>query len=168
MGNLLAEQPNVKRLLNDVATVAQSLWDRGWSERNAGNISVLLPQNMGDTHLSDEIPLEKPFANLEGKCFYMTGTGKRMQDIARSPIDNGLFVQISESGKSFRTCIQNHKVEPTSELPSHLGIHNMLAARGTGETVVLHTHATEVIALTQYSKIKSTGDLTRIIWSMHP
>ena len=168
MENLFAEQDTIEQLLNDVATIAQALWERGWSERNAGNISLLLPDVLKDTRLSEETPLEKPFPNLEGKCFYMTGTGKRMHDIARSPLNNGLLVQIGESGKCFRAYKQNPAVKPTSELSSHLGIHNMISGRGTDETVVLHTHATEVIALTQYSKIKSSDDVTRIVWGMHP
>ena len=171
MKTLFADPKEIKSILNDVQKVAAILWQRGWSEKNAGNISVRLPQTIDIDNIThgNKAPLDVPLPALKNTCFYMTGTVKRMQDVADSAIDNGLFVQIDPSGTACHIIkISGNELNPTSELPSHLGIHHMIAERHTGETVVVHTHATEIIALTQYDKIKSTASLNRILWSMHP
>lgn len=171
MSNLFSQQKQIDAILNDVKRVAELLFQKGWSEKNAGNISIKLPDVVAPEFLSQsqELPLDKPLPGLKNKCFYMTGTGKRMQDLAISATDNGLFIQINETGNGYKIIKDTNKqVNPTSEFPSHLGVHNMIAERGTSENIVMHTHATEIIALTQYPPIKSTDALNKILWGMHP
>lgn len=168
---MFAKEKELNKILKNIERVASMLWQRGWSEKNAGNISVKLPDSIPKKIYLNYIEnkLEKPLELLKNACFYMTGTGKRMQDIGESALNNGLFIQISNNGSSYYAVKQSSEnIEPTSELFSHLGIHNMIAERGSKEIVVMHTHATEIIALTQYSKIKSTADLNKILWGMHP
>lgn len=169
--NFFTKQNEIDSILSNVSLVAGILFQKGWSEKNAGNISIKLPDVILDYMIpaNAEQKLSIPFPALAGKCFYMTGTGKRMQDISVSATDNGLFIQINESGDGY-TIVKatNKEVRPTSEFPSHLGIHNMIAERGSAETIVMHTHATEIIALTQHPSIKSTDALNKILWGMHP
>ena len=169
--NIFSKQNEVNAILFDVQRVAEILFQKGWSEKNAGNITVKLPDaiDFSKINMPDENKFAISFPALKGKCFYMTGTGKRMQDIADSATDNGLFIQINESGNGYYIVKATQKeVKPTSEFPSHLGIHNMIAERGSTETIVMHTHATEVIALTQNPAIKSSESLNKILWGMHP
>lgn len=169
--NLFPKQNLVNSILADVQKAADLLFQKGWSEKNAGNISVKLPDSLlGDVlHNYAETPLEVELPMLKNACFYMTGTGKRMQDLAGSALDNGLFVQVNSSGSGYFAVKQTENiVKPTSELASHLGIHNMIAERNLPETVVMHTHATEMIVLTQHSQMKSTKALNKILWGMHP
>jgi rhamnulose-1-phosphate aldolase len=171
MKTIFSKQDKIDGILEEVKNIAGILWERGWSEKNAGNISVLLPDRIQLSELSgsDEYKLKNSFPALKQQCFYMTATGKRMQDVAKSPTRNGLFVQLNKSGDGYLIVRQtSNTIQPTSEFLSHLGIHNMIAERRTGETVVMHTHATEIIALTQYSKIKNSEDLNRILLGMHP
>jgi rhamnulose-1-phosphate aldolase len=158
-------------VLMEIRDVAGYIWERGWSEKNAGNISVLLPLSMKIAIRSDleKIRLEKPLYAIAGKSFYVTGTGKRMRDIARSPLDNGLFVLISSAGDGYYTWKETDSdIHPTSELISHLGIHNIIAERGSSEKAVVHTHATEIIALSQYPGISGSDQLNAILWGIHP
>ncbi len=168
---MFVKEQEIKDILKKVERVASMLWQRGWSEKNAGNISIKLPDAIS-THSLDNYEynmLEKTLESIKNKCFFVTGTGKRMQDIGESALDNGLFIQINDKGNGYYTIKQSKKdIRPTSELVSHLGIHNMIAQRGSAETIVMHTHATEIIALTQYSKIKSSYNLNKILWGMHP
>ncbi len=171
MKTIFSKQDKIDGILEEVKNIAGILWERGWSEKNAGNISIVLPETIQTSELSGchENKLERTFPGLKQKCFYMTATGKRMQDIAKSPTNNGLFVQLNNSGNAYRMIRETPgNIQPTSEFPTHLGIHNMIADRGTGETVVMHTHATEIIALTQYANIKNSEDLNRILLGMHP
>jgi rhamnulose-1-phosphate aldolase len=49
-----------------------------------------------------------------------------------------------------------------------LGIHQLIAKRGSNEKVILHTHASELVALTQHPAIKDADTINRILWGMHP
>jgi rhamnulose-1-phosphate aldolase len=57
---------------------------------------------------------------------------------------------------------------PTSELPSHLKIHSILKHAGGTDKTVLHTHPTELIALTHLSDLPKGKDFTTRLWSMLP
>jgi rhamnulose-1-phosphate aldolase len=44
----------------------------------------------------------------------------------------------------------------------------MIAERGSIEKVVLHTHATELVALTQAKEFCNKDSLNKLLWGMHP
>jgi rhamnulose-1-phosphate aldolase len=168
---IFVQYKEINCLVNAVAEIAGFLWQRGWSEKNAGNISVRMPAQLRDEIISqgDEQLLDSPVTHLRDKCFFITGTGTRMRDVAREPLDNGLFIRINERGDGyFPATVADAAVKPSSELLSHLSIHDLIAQRRTAETVVIHTHATELIALTHWDKIQNSDDLNTIIWGMHP
>lgn len=157
-----------------IADVAGLLWQKGWAERNAGNISVRLD----DESMKQSVPegkhrfhlLHKPCSALAGKLFLVTGTNTRMRDVATSPHENILLIRISDDGKEFSVILPAGETSlmPTSELASHLGIHEMLIKRRPGHRVVMHTHATELIALTQIRELCNGPAINRILLGMHP
>jgi len=168
---LISDNPKIHNELARIAEIAGYLWQRNWAEANGGNISVNL------THLADNEILELPATageslaedvpEIAGNIFYVTGTGKRMRDVAKSPLDFGALIRITADGKRFEI-ISEKAVKPTSELPSHLSIHNFLKARGNNKSVVLHTHPTELIALTHCKPFLDPAHLTRTLWAMIP
>ncbi|MBE0637357.1 MAG: rhamnulose-1-phosphate aldolase [Bacteroidales bacterium] len=158
--------------LNRIAEVAGFLWQRGWAEANGGNISVNLTQLLSRTDMSmpepeKAIELAESLPGLAGNFFYVTGAGQRMRDIARSPLDFGAIIRINKDGKQFEIASEK-SVKPTSELPSHLSIHNFLKAKGNHKSVVLHTHPTELIALTHCPPFDDAEKLSLMLWSMIP
>lgn len=109
------------------AEVAGYLWQNGWAERNGGNITVNI------THLVDDEIRQLPamsevksigvmLPQLKGCYFYCKGTGKRMRDLARWPMQNGSIIRILDDCASY-VIIADEVVMPTSELPSHLSVH---------------------------------------------
>jgi len=168
----LRNNSDVQTELTRIAEIAGYLWQRGWAEANGGNISVNL------THLANKNILELPaitagealsedVPEIANNLFYVTGTGKRMRDVAKSPLEFGAIIRITADGKRFEI-VSEKAIKPTSELPSHLSIHNFLKARGNNKSVVLHTHPTELIALTHCKPFLDSRHLTRILWSMIP
>ncbi len=171
MRNYFENNTEIEKLLNEVSEVAGYLWERGWAEKNAGNISVCLPDRIADevSLYSEELKSSQSIPDLKGLCFYVTGTGKCMRDIAKSALENGVFIQINEDGSAYYVIDPRQKNnKPTSELSTHFGIHRIIAHRRTGQKVVLHTHATELITLTQNKSIKTSRLLNTILWGMHP
>lgn len=158
--------------LDKITEVAKYLWDKGWAEYNGGNISVNLTNSVSSNFRNREplsLKRELPLAldNLANNLFYVTGTGKRMRDVARNPWDNGAMIRISGDGRYYEI-IYREEVTPTSELISHLYIHNFLKGLGRDCKVVLHTHPIELVALTHIDKWLDSDALTRMLWSMIP
>ncbi len=112
------------------------------------------------------------FRSLAGSCFLATGTGKRMRDISRDPEHQVLLFQISNTGEQYQVLSPEpdllNDLKPTSELASHLSIHQYLLQHHPAKKAVVHTHPDDIIALTHLPEGKETESLTRIIWGMHP
>jgi rhamnulose-1-phosphate aldolase len=163
------------QLMNEiekVAEVAGYLWTNGWAERNGGNISLNLTDIVGDEvktlpALCESVKLEEPMTHLAGNIFYVTGTGKRMRYVAKDPFKNGSIIRIAQDGASY-DIIATEPIAPTSELPSHLLMHNYLKGIGRNNKVVLHTHPTELIGMTHCRPFLNSTKITRTLWSMIP
>ena len=83
---------------------------------------------------------------LKGCYFFCKGTGKRMRDLARWPMDNGSIIRILDDCASY-VIIADNPVMPTSELPSHLSVHARLIEKGSNYKATVHTHPIELIAM---------------------
>lgn len=155
-----------------IAEVAGYLWTKGWAERNGGNISVNVTSLLSDEErslpaLTPAKPLPERMAALSGHVFYVTGTGKRMRYVAQAPFENGALIRVSADGSSYEL-IAEQPILPTSELPSHLMMHNYLRAQGRDNRVVLHTHPTDLIGMTHCRRFLDSDVLTHLLWSMIP
>jgi rhamnulose-1-phosphate aldolase len=175
MTNFLKQNKELKRVLREIAEVAGYLWQRGWAERNAGNISVnindLLQTNIPDFSSFPFFALPVAYPKLANGNFFVTGTGKRMRDLASKPMRNALIIKLNSEADGYWIISKKPEVDnlmPTSELPTHLGIHQMIAERGSSEKVVMHTHATELVTLTQASEFCNQDALNTLLWGMHP
>ncbi|MDP4208703.1 MAG: rhamnulose-1-phosphate aldolase [Bacteroidota bacterium] len=175
--NTIFDNKQLQEKIHDVAELADYLWQKGWAERNAGNISINLCDILKDVTVTDlekypEFKLKKALPGLKGGFFFVTGTGKRMRDLARNPLLNACVIRISDKGDSYRIISQNdinfYELRPTSELPTHLGIHEQMVKNGSKNRVIVHTHPNELIALSHSPMYKSEDVLNRILWGMHP
>ena len=162
-----------EKIIDGISNISEYIWQRGWSERNAGNISVNLSNlNEGFETLPGKIPLSDCYGNLGGKYFLITVAGSRMRDIHHNPLENIMVIKISDDGKSYSKTVyggkNREKEEPTSELATHLAVHSLIMEKGGNERVVLHAHVTELIALTQIKEFCDEERLNMLLWSMHP
>lgn len=176
MKKLITQNKQIKKTILQVSEVAQYLWQKGWAERNAGNISVninhLIKNEIEDLSEYPKFELPEKYPELANYFFFVTGTGKRMRDLAKSPLKNALIIKISEDANSYYLLSKNKQKEngfmPTSELPTHLSIHQQLNKQERKEKVILHAHALELIALTHSPEVKSKENINHIVWGMHP
>ncbi len=176
MKDILNSGTKIEQIVDNISDVAAMLWQRGWSERNAGNITVnitdLISARAGI--IPEEYPKYKLISccsQLGGSWFLSTGTGGRMRDLARMPENNILIIYIDKDGETYRLISGKGNINrpmPTSELPTHLKIHRMIKQRNSDEKVVLHTHASELIALTQLKEYCDEDKINKILWGMHP
>jgi rhamnulose-1-phosphate aldolase len=117
--------------------------------------------------IAPPVSLPEAMTALAGHIFYVTGTGKRMRYVAQEPFENGSLIRIAADGLSFEI-IAEKVIAPTSELPSHLMMHNYLRAKGRDNKVVLHTHPTDLIGMTHCKPFMQSEVITRLLWSMIP
>jgi rhamnulose-1-phosphate aldolase len=173
---LINNNPALKTVIFEVAEIAEYLWQRGWAERNAGNISVNISELIAeDLEKLDDysfFELTNNYPELSGKYFFVSGTGKRMRDLAREPLKNALLIRLNKQGDGYwiiarkKDAVVNFR--PTSELPTHLGIHQLIQQRASSEKVVIHTHANELVAITQIREFCNKERLNKLLWGMHP
>jgi rhamnulose-1-phosphate aldolase len=163
----------MKKITDDVSAVAGWLWQRGWAERNAGNISVRLTEDEMASFPDDQqvlLPLPKRCETLTGFHFLFTATNTRMRDVAAWPLETLLIIRINDDGTGYRILSPPGETDlrPTSEIQAHLCIHEMLSQKRPDHRVVMHTHVTELIALTQIREFCDEQRLNTILLGMHP
>ena len=162
----------LEKEIQKVAEVAGYLWQKGWAERNGGNITVNVTEFVDDElralpALSEPLQIGTTLPHLRGCYFYCKGTGKRMRDLARWPMQNGSIIRILDDCASY-VIIADEPVRPTSELPSHLSIHDYLISTGSTYKASLHTHPIELVAMSHSKAFLGKDVLTRLLWSMIP
>ena len=170
--NLLIQYPALKAEIDKVAEVAGYLWEKGWAERNGGNITINITEFVDDEMralpaLSEPLPIGKTLPHMEGCWFYCKGTGRRMRDLAREPMENGSIIRILPDCERYEI-VADRIIAPTSELPSHLAVHDYLLAKNSPYRASLHTHPIELVALTHNKKWLEKDAATKMLWSMIP
>ena len=168
MQSVLENRPALKAAVDQVAEVAGYLWQKGWAERNGGNITINITEYVDEAMkalpaIDAPRSIGKTLPHLKGCWFYCKGTGKRMRDLAREPMANGSIIRILGY-----EIVADAVVAPTSELPSHLAVHDYLLAKGSPYRASLHTHPIELVALTHSKKWMEKDVATRMLWSMIP
>ncbi len=172
MKSILEGREALKKAVGDVAEVAGYLWQKGWAERNGGNITVNITEQVDDAiralpAISPVYQIGTTLPHLKGCYFYCKGTQMRMRDLARWPMDNGSIIRILDNCASY-VIIADNPVKPTSELPSHLAVHDYLLAKGSPYRASLHTHPIELVALTHNKTFMEKDVATKMLWSMIP
>lgn len=172
MKSILDKRPGLSAAVWQVAETAGYLWQKGWAERNGGNITVNITEYVDDEiralpAISEPVSIGLKLLYLKGCWFYCKGTQKRMRDLARDPMANGSIIRILDDCSSYEI-VADHPVKPTSELPSHLSVHNYLLRKGSPYRASLHTHPIELVAMTHSRKFMEKDVATKLLWSMIP
>ena len=172
MKSILEGRPALKAEIYKIAEVAGYLWQNGWAERNGGNITVNVTDLVDDEirqlpAISDVKQIGVTLPALKGCYFYCKGTGKRMRDLARWPMDNGSVIRILDDCASY-VIIADNPVMPTSELPSHLTVHAHQIEIGSPYKATVHTHPILENVYGDADVELEKDVLTRILWSMIP
>jgi len=167
--------PALERQVHDIVRTASYLWDRGWAEKNGGNISVNVTDIVSEPGIDipftgrDRMSREQPL--LRNSCFIVTAAGSCMRDIAQDPEGLLLLLKVEPDTQTY-TCMpiggSEGKCRPTSELPAHLAIHSGFAQQQSTNRAVVHAHVDNLIALTHINKLQSAQELSNIVWEMHP
>lgn len=157
--------------IQEMSEITRHMWELGWDELNGGNISYLLDENEVAKYINVLDPLRTinltfPVKELAGKYFIVTGSGKYFRNVIKDPEANLGVLRVSENGESVEVLwgLRNGAV-PTSELASHFMSHIERLKVDPTHRIVLHTHATNVIAMT-FTHDLDELKFTKTLWEM--
>ncbi len=164
----------MKKILADIADIAGLISQRGWAERNAGNISVDVSEDRewaSGMRRGKRIQTPVDHPELAGRSYLVTATGARFRDIARHPAKHVVLAKVADDLSGYQILLSpDEEVDllTTSEFPSHLSVHAYLRRVHPEMKAVLHTHPDCLLALTHVARYCSTEALSHLLWSMHP
>lgn len=172
MNSILEEYPLLAKEVAKAAETAGYLWQKSWAERNGGNITLNITALVDDkiksrSAIGPKTGFGLKLPHLKGTYFYCKGTNRRMRDLARWPMDNGSVIRICDDCEHYEM-IADKPVTPTSEIASHLAIHNYLLSIGSTYRSVIHTHPIDLVAMSHHKPFLKPDVLTHLLWSMIP
>jgi len=161
----------MQKLIDTAGRTARELWLRGWAEGNAGNLSYRLsPEDLSGSELREDPwhDIGTHLPDVAGMRLLLTATGSFFRELEQAPERDLGVIEVDESGRRYRTLWGYRDGGGlTSELLPHLRAHGARLRTGQDEEkAVLHTHPTNLIALT-YAVPLTTRSLTRLLWEMH-
>jgi rhamnulose-1-phosphate aldolase len=144
-------------------------------EAGAGNISVAL---RAAGAIDEVFPLAEPFElphpapRLAGWTVLVTGSGQRLRDLAAAPLAGVAAIAVGEQGRvgELRSAPQRAWQAPTSELNSHLAVHQDQVARQPGleRHAVVHAQPPYLVALSHVAANREAGVFNQRILRWEP
>lgn len=174
MNGDLRDVPAFWRVLAGLGEAAGLLWQKGWAEANAGNLSCDVTESVpasAESELGAPTPIGATYPELAGRQLLVTAARTRMRELAREPDAGCGVLRCTADGASYRVVWRADPgvpFTPTSELPSHLAIHAALRRRGSPARAIVHTHPTELLALSHDAALAGEERLGRALRAMHP
>jgi rhamnulose-1-phosphate aldolase len=160
-------------IARQVAEVAGMLWDKGWGEATSGNISVNATGAFSGINLDYRtypmVPLASAYPKLSHHYLFITTKGSRMRDLRKDPSNGLCIIKISKTGEAYQVLFEDPErpLEPSSELLTHLAIHNQMVIAGNGNQAIVHAHVHELVSLTHKPDLQNAERLNEVLMSMH-
>lgn len=157
--------------IREMSEITQHMWRNGWDERNGGNVSCILDEAEVAKYLDINSVIRViepafPVNELAGKYFIVTGSGKYFKNVLQDPSGNLGVLRVSKDGTKLELLWGlDHDAKPTSELPSHFMSHIERLKADPNHRVVIHNHATNVLAMTFIHDLDE-AKFTKTLWEM--
>ena len=155
----------------EMIRTATNMYNRGWDERNGGNLSMLLEEQEVRETLNPEkpvrtIPTGFTAPELEGNYFLVTGTGKYFKNVQYAPEVNLGIVRLKDRGRQ-ADLLWGYEDggQFTSEFPAHMMSHAARLQVNAENRVIMHCHPANLLAMTFVHDLDEKA-FTRTLWQM--
>ncbi len=155
--------------IEEMCEATANMYRQGWDERNGGNISYMLDEDLVAEYLDLNkvirvIPTGFKAKELVGKIFIVTGTGKYFKNVTKDPETNLGIIRIVQDG-TLAELLWGWKDggKFTSELPAHLMSHIARLSVDPQNRVVMHSHPTYTIAMNTVCPVDEK-EFTHRLW----
>ncbi len=145
--------PSLEEIIESIGIGGRRLAAIDATEGGAGNISVCIGWPMEVRRqfpMAEEIELPVPAPNLPGHTVLVTGSGRRLRDLDRLPLESIGAVVVHDDGTHGTLYTANARQFEvlTSEWNSHLAVHDDTVARtGTNFHAVVHAQPPHLVYL---------------------
>jgi rhamnulose-1-phosphate aldolase len=148
------------RIVEDIGEAGTQLTALAACEGSAGNISVFITALACPFDPVEEVSLPAKVPGLAGGWVVITAGGKRLRDVALRPATTLVAMHIDDSGMR-ATLHSSPGVRPSSELNSHLAIHNDHRSRRDVEYhAVVHAQPLRLVFLSHLPDVTTSEELT--------
>ncbi len=163
---------SLERLVEELADAGQRLTDLGALEGAAGNISTFIPGASGTDAIAALFPESvawqlPPGAVLPTGTLVITGTGRRLRDIARDPAGVLCAVVVARDG-AVTLRRGDPAVRPTSEVDTHVGIHRAAWHADQRLHSVVHAQPPRLTWLSHVPAYRDFGRFNRQLYRWQP
>lgn len=161
-----------------LTTITRQMGDAGLrmsrieaAEGAAGNISVFVAQELEPfpelrSYSRFELPVAA--AHLAGGWLVVTGASRRLRDIAEHTVYSVCLLHI-EPGGATATLYAAESVRPTSELNTHLAVHNHHAgSQRVEQHAVVHAQPVHLTYLSHIARYQETAFFNRRLLRWQP
>jgi rhamnulose-1-phosphate aldolase len=161
-------------LLQEMGEVGKRLSEIGAAEGAAGNISLCVRQPLNVTEFFPEISmidLPVPAPDLVGAILIVTGSGRRLREIAEAPAANLACIVVLDGGLQgmMFTSPEAQFKRVTSEFNSHLAIHqDQVRLRQIGLHAVVHAQPRHITFLSHIPKYQEEDYLNTHLLRWQP
>jgi len=166
--------PDLEEILASIGAGGSQVAEIEASEGAAGNISVYVGWPIEVRRhfpILEEIALPQPAPHLANGILIVTGSGRRLRDIASDPAANLGVVLISPDGASGTLHTAHNRLfeRLTSEWNSHVAVHDDTVARtGTNFHAVVHAQPRHLTYLSQIPDYRDEDFLNRRLLRWEP
>lgn len=162
---------NLKEILWEIGDAGRRMMQINAAEGAAGNISVFLRSlpNMDNRFLQRGIiNLPVPTPALSDGWLIVSGSGRRLRDIANNPDITLCLLHIQEGGE-YAEIYAAADILPTSELNTHLAIHNeQVARRSLFHHAIIHAQPLYLTYLSHLERYSETIAFNRRLLRWQP
>jgi rhamnulose-1-phosphate aldolase len=165
---------DLETILYQLGQAGARLAEIGAAEGAAGNISVCLRKPLEVSALFpqvQEVELPHHVPELAGMMLIVSGSGRRLREIAESPLGNLACVIVEEGGRRGRqfTSPQRQFQRVTSEFNSHLGVHaDRMRSTGINLHTVIHAQPVHLTHLSHLAEYQNEKTLSRRLLRWQP
>ncbi len=166
--------PTLDAMLSAIGEAGQRLSEIDATEGAAGNISVYLGWPVELRHQFTEVaPMMLPVAvpELAGATFIVTGSGRRLREIAHDPYANLACIQIDPGGTTGQvlTSRQRQFARPTTEFNTHLAVHaDQIRRTGINFLALVHAQPPHITYLSHIPRYRDTAACSRALLRWQP
>lgn len=157
--------------VKEFVDLIDNMYRLGWHERNSGNISYQLMEEdlkpyINELKVKETIDLNECYENIRNNYYLVTESGKHFRNVKNAPESNIGIIKINHDGtKADIMWGFGVNGRPTSELPTHLKIHSVRKSIDEKQRVVIHSHATNLVAMSFVHELNDKA-FTLSLWQM--
>lgn len=147
-------------LIESITEIARCIWQNGWAEANAGNMSFDIRTQLHELYLVKETDLTR--------YYLVSRTGSRYRQYAKDLMNSFVLVAVEKDGLESTQTIYPVESKPTSEWQTHRRIQEYFQTYKPDYKCIIHVHPAEIIALSQLPAYNDPVSLNQRLMSILP